>query len=396
MRDRVAATARSRPPYIRNATGPLPLGKFPPHSRFITALSRPPQPSFNSLRGGSSRSKSRHSALRVVSSETTPTPAQKPVASSPAAPGVPVSASFDSPSRNTPAPTDVADAVREQARLSASESPADPVSSPPAPQPAKAHHVRAKSTTAVGEPSIARLDFPAARTIPRARASSSATMLDQPRTRTRARLPSMLSSVLTNPRAAVQTRMTPTAESDLVGSFAPTSSPRERLLSLLSSGGVAPSPMPSAPPSPCRAPLRLSTAHVRGASAPAPKHRRRTTSSPIDAPSSPTLPSICRTPSSYSGSDYFPTAPSSAGPATPVHVAAPLPPSLSRKSETLHPVLEGLERASMFAVQTACATCGRCGSNFPCCPKCGEMWCSRACRLQKGNGKRHICSARRG
>ncbi|OJT15264.1 hypothetical protein TRAPUB_8186 [Trametes pubescens] len=353
-------------------------------------------PSFNSLRGGSSssRSKSRHSALRVVSSETTPTPAQKPVASSPTAPGVPVSASFDSPSRDTPAPADVPDAVREQARLPDLQ--ADSISFPPAPQPAKAHHVRAKSTTAVGEPSIARLDSPAARTIPRPRASSSATMLTQPRPRTRARLPSMLSSVLTNPRAAVQTRITATAESDLVGSFAPTSSPRERLLSLLSTDGVAPSPTPSAPPSPCRAPLRLSTEHVRGASAPAPKHRRRTASSPIDAPSSPTLPSICRTPSSYSGSDYFPTAPSSAGPATPVHVVAPLPPSLSRKSESLHPVLEGLERASMFAVQTACATCGRGGSNFPCCPKCGEMWCSRACRLQKGNGKRHICSARRG
>ena len=79
-----------------------------------------------------------------------------------------------------------------------------------------------------------------------------------------------------------------------------------------------------------------------------------------------------------------------------MHGATALP--LPRKGDsgsataTLHPVLESLERASMFRVQTACAGCGRRGSNFPCCPKCGEMWCSRACRLKKGDGKRHVCA----
>ncbi|KAI0372144.1 hypothetical protein BV20DRAFT_98943 [Pilatotrama ljubarskyi] len=120
------------------------------------------------------------------------------------------------------------------------------------------------------------------------------------------------------------------------------------------------------------------------------ERRRQSVTSTVDSPST-SIPSICRTPSSYSGSEYFPTAPSSAGPATPVHAATVLP--QARKSESsLYPVLESLERSSMFCVQTACATCGKHGSNFPCCPRCGEMWCSRSCRLQRGNGKRHICS----
>ena len=204
------------------------------------------------------------------------------------------------------------------------------------------------------------------------------------RAHTRPRLPSMLSSVLTNPRAPVQTQLASTGDSGLVGSFAPTGSPRPRLLSLLSLGGTASSPTPSAPQSPRRAPLHVATDRLERRSS----DERRSASSPVESPAT-TIPSICRTPSSDSGSEYFPTAPSSAGPTTPTHTAATLP--FARKSE-LHPVLESLERTSMFSVQTACATCGKHGSNFPCCPKCGEMWCSRVCRLQKGNGKRHICA----
>ncbi|KAI0632108.1 hypothetical protein C8Q77DRAFT_1123887 [Trametes polyzona] len=372
-------------------------------------------PSFSSLHASSSNASGqrRPTALRVVSSETTPpSPSQKPAAArtEPVAPGqgtVPVRVSLEHSSLEPSVITsddDASGAVRKQGRLPAPElepqSEGSPL--PLAPKQAKAlhHHVRAKSTTAVGEPS--HLDSPSARTTPRARASSSATMATQTRSRPRPRLPSMLSSVLTNPRASVQTRIVSTKESDLVGSFAPTSSPRERLLSLLSPGSVAPSPAPSAPPSPCRGPLRLSMSLRHASADPASRQRRRHHSlSPADCDSPPTpLPSICRTPSSYTGSEYFPTAPSSAGPATPVHTAATLPFAAGRsKPEAsalgLHPVLESLERASMFSVQTACATCGRHGSNFPCCPKCGEMWCSRACRLQKGNGKRHICASRR-
>ncbi|KAI0761958.1 hypothetical protein BD413DRAFT_220812 [Trametes elegans] len=273
-------------------------------------------------------------------------------------------------------------------------------------------HVRAKSTTAVCEPS--RLDSSSARsTAPRPepqfpsisrrreRAASSATTGAHPRSHPhpRPRLPSMLSSVLTNPRAPVHTQIASPGDADLVGSFTPTRSPCPSLRSILSGrGGVLPTPTPSAPPSPRAAPLRLATDRLARYPASSDDSRRRSpaSSSPVShsppafsGPHTP-IPSICRTPSSYSGSEYFPTAPSSAGPATPVHTAAALP--VARKSESLHPVLENLERTSMFCVQTACATCGKAGSNFPCCPRCGEMWCSRVCRLQRGNGKRHICT----
>ncbi|KAI0822271.1 hypothetical protein BC628DRAFT_686340 [Trametes gibbosa] len=350
-------------------------------------------PSFSSLRASSS--KRRSTALRIVTSESTPTLAQKPAASrtDPVAPGpgtVPVRASSDCPSTDTSASVTVAETVREQARLPESEMPATKT--------AKIHHVRAKSTTAVGELSLSlsHLKSSSTRTIPRPRASSSATMGTQPRPRPR--LPSMLSTVLTNPRAPVQTRIASPSHMDLVGSFAPTSSPRERLLSLLSPTGAPSSHTPSGARSTRHASLRVSTARAHRPNPGPVARRRQSASSPIDAPPSPALPSICRTPSSYTGSEYFSTAPSSAGPATPVHTMAPLPPPLlTRKAESssLHPVLEGLERTSMFAVRTPCASCGRNGSNFPCCPKCGEMWCSRACRLQKGNGKRHTCASRR-
>ncbi|KAI0720486.1 hypothetical protein C8T65DRAFT_633160 [Cerioporus squamosus] len=260
-------------------------------------------------------------------------------------------------------------------------------------------HTRAKSTIEhIEEASVS----PVHRATRRARAASSATLGGQPR------LPSMLASLLTHHRAPVQPR-TAAHDPDLVGSFTPTSSPRPRLRSLLSGLGagssdsfssISASPQPP-PPSPHFAVAARSLSRTRHQSEGPRVRARAPASTPIDAPGTPTLPSICRTPSSYSGSDYFATtAPSSAGPATPVHTAAVLPlPGVGvgagRKSGdclTLHPVLEDLERSSMFRVQTACATCGKRGSNFPTCPKCGEMWCSRVCRLQKGDGKRHICA----
>ncbi|KAI8978681.1 hypothetical protein BD414DRAFT_494079 [Trametes punicea] len=342
-------------------------------------------PSFSSLRSSSS-SKFRPSALRVVSSDALPTTVQQSavVSAGPCAPGQGVRASSVFPSRDASSATaDGAEAVREQDRMP------EPSSSPVKPR----THVRAKSTTAVGEPS--RLDSPSAQTTPshpqyltRPRAASSAAIDVRSHSRQCPRLPSMLSSVLTNPRAPVQTRMASRESSELVGSFTPTSSPRQSLLNLLTVGGTVKSPTPSSPRS-RRAPLHLLLGGSERRSSD--EHKPSPASSPIDSPSA-TIPSISRTPSSYSGSEYFPTAPSSAGPPTPVHSAPTLP--VARKSESLHPVLANIERTSLLNVKTSCATCGKRGSNFPCCPKCGELWCSRPCRLKKGNGKRHVCSKR--
>ena len=56
----------------------------------------------------------------------------------------------------------------------------------------------------------------------------------------------------------------------------------------------------------------------------------------------------------------------------------------------LHPILAKLEKKSRFCTQTVlCTTCRKPGRDFPRCGKCGEMWCSRSCRLV--GGKRHIC-----
>ncbi|KAI6015572.1 hypothetical protein BKA83DRAFT_2082597 [Pisolithus microcarpus] len=50
----------------------------------------------------------------------------------------------------------------------------------------------------------------------------------------------------------------------------------------------------------------------------------------------------------------------------------------------LHPVLEGLERKSRVSCSSQCSTCLKSGRDFPRCGRCGQMWCSRDCRLQGG------------
>lgn len=56
----------------------------------------------------------------------------------------------------------------------------------------------------------------------------------------------------------------------------------------------------------------------------------------------------------------------------------------------LHPILSKLEKSSRFCTQTvSCSTCGKPGQDYPRCSKCGELWCSRSCRLV--GGKRHVC-----
>ncbi|KAJ7069812.1 hypothetical protein C8F01DRAFT_1114151 [Mycena amicta] len=53
--------------------------------------------------------------------------------------------------------------------------------------------------------------------------------------------------------------------------------------------------------------------------------------------------------------------------------------------------LASLERSSrLCSPEVHCATCGVLGSNFPSCARCGQAWCSRACRLP--GGMRHPCA----
>jgi len=117
------------------------------------------------------------------------------------------------------------------------------------------------------------------------------------------------------------------------------------------------------------------------------------------------LPTISRTPSTLSASD---TASSSEGPLTPDLVSSPLTyqskgkgketpyedggltlPSPQRSLSKLDPILAKVERCSKFRTITECSACQKVGSDYPKCPRCQEMWCSRECRLQ--GGKRHLC-----
>jgi len=89
-----------------------------------------------------------------------------------------------------------------------------------------------------------------------------------------------------------------------------------------------------------------------------------------------------------SSSDSLSTASSSEAPATP-RTHSPL-------LDDSHHTLADLEQASRFRVNTVCVTCRKKGSNFPSCASCGEMWCSRECRLKGNGGRRHSCSRRTG
>lgn len=57
----------------------------------------------------------------------------------------------------------------------------------------------------------------------------------------------------------------------------------------------------------------------------------------------------------------------------------------------LDPVLAALERSSKLKSKSLCANCATRGSNYPCCPRCGETWCSRECRVAANNGGKHTC-----
>jgi len=69
------------------------------------------------------------------------------------------------------------------------------------------------------------------------------------------------------------------------------------------------------------------------------------------------------------------------------------PPSPSVENLNLHPILEALEKRSRLSCRSQCSTCSKIGRDYPRCGRCGQMWCSRECRLQ--GGKKHICPSRR-
>ncbi|KAH7885273.1 hypothetical protein F5I97DRAFT_1353987 [Phlebopus sp. FC_14] len=110
--------------------------------------------------------------------------------------------------------------------------------------------------------------------------------------------------------------------------------------------------------------------------------------SPLSSPSSfsqSKCPSISRTSttdSSFDGSSPHMTV------SSPV-LSTPMADGVTR----LHPVLEAVERGSKLSYRTMCSTCMKVGRDFPRCGRCGEMWCSRECRLQ--GGKKHVCAPRR-
>jgi len=73
------------------------------------------------------------------------------------------------------------------------------------------------------------------------------------------------------------------------------------------------------------------------------------------------------------------------------YITRTAPPMKSSSANDLHPILAQLERKSRLCTQKVqCSTCKKTGCDFPYCPRCGDMWCSRPCRLV--GGKRHICS----
>lgn len=104
--------------------------------------------------------------------------------------------------------------------------------------------------------------------------------------------------------------------------------------------------------------------------------------SPLSRSRSPHRPSISRTSSMNSSLGELPISPLFSPDSPP---ASPLGDNVS----TLCPILEAVESASKLSCRTVCVTCLKTGRDFPHCPRCGDMWCSRECRMQ--GGKRHVC-----
>ncbi|GAA97516.1 uncharacterized protein L969DRAFT_91429 [Mixia osmundae IAM 14324] len=66
----------------------------------------------------------------------------------------------------------------------------------------------------------------------------------------------------------------------------------------------------------------------------------------------------------------------------------------SPRKDEMDKVLAALEAASQLNVKGSCSVCHRKGVNFPKCPKCGQTYCSRSCRISTdggGDGRKHVC-----
>ncbi|CAE6483186.1 unnamed protein product [Rhizoctonia solani] len=77
-----------------------------------------------------------------------------------------------------------------------------------------------------------------------------------------------------------------------------------------------------------------------------------------------------------------------------VVTSPPTPSMLGRSSVPLpkmDSVLAELEKSSKLKSKSVCLSCGKKGDNYPCCPRCGETWCSRECRIAANNGGKHMC-----
>jgi hypothetical protein len=111
-------------------------------------------------------------------------------------------------------------------------------------------------------------------------------------------------------------------------------------------------------------------------------HFEDTESSSSRSPSP--LPIISRTSSVDSSLDEYAYVGASSSPHSP-------PKSLlgESSSTTLHPILKAVEKASKLSCHTVCVACLKTGRDFPRCSHCGDTWCSRSCRMQRG--KRHVC-----
>ncbi|KAK7690093.1 hypothetical protein QCA50_006739 [Cerrena zonata] len=237
-------------------------------------------------------------------------------------------------------------------------------------------HTRTRSATVSPAPQLSQTQTG------RHRTSSTTSRAMSPTNHTRERVYSFSSLGAGSIPKADAVKPVTVGSEETIGSFTPTSCPRQHLQSVLGTS------FRTGQLKNIARRLKLSTHSLPPyKSSRGPDDVCTVFPSPPDSP----LPSICRTPSSETDSEYFPTAPSSAGPLTPVH-STTTSPTLRKRSLQPSEILEVLEAQSKFRVRTSCAACHRPGSNFPCCPRCGEMWCSRECRLKSGNGRRHICS----
>ncbi|KAJ7505344.1 hypothetical protein B0H11DRAFT_1978172 [Mycena galericulata] len=109
----------------------------------------------------------------------------------------------------------------------------------------------------------------------------------------------------------------------------------------------------------------------------------------------PSIPSISRTASSFS-IDELPRSPQSSAAASLLDFERGYAPTLKQPipdkySDPTPPALASVEKRSRLCTKRMlCATCRTPGTNFPICARCGDAWCSRACRLP--SGVRHVCS----